>query len=56
MAGFCKQNLEVKTMKLQCKYCKIVFICETFEQVGQVQTTQCYVTREGLTHDLKAVK
>jgi len=43
-------------MKLQCRYCKIMFICETFEQIAGIQGQQCYITRTGVTHELKKVK
>lgn len=42
-------------MKLECRFCKIIFICETFEQVAQVQTEDCYITRTGIKHELKAL-
>lgn len=42
-------------MKLFCKYCKIQFECSTFEQVASIQNAQCYITRDGITHDLRAV-
>jgi len=41
-------------VKLICRFCKILFICETFEQVGGIQNEQCYITREGITHSLTA--
>lgn len=43
-------------MKLSCRFCKIVFECETFEQIAGVQNEQCYITRPGITHELKKVK
>jgi len=42
-------------MKLICRYCKIVFDCETFEQVAGIQSAQCYITRSGVTHSLVGV-
>jgi len=42
-------------MKFVCRFCKILFVCETFEQVGGIQMTQCYITRKGITHSLQAV-
>lgn len=42
-------------MKLFCRFCKILFICDTFEQIGGIQNEQCYITREGITHSLQAV-
>lgn len=42
-------------MKLVCRFCKILFICETFEQIGGIQATQCYITRQGITHSLQAI-
>jgi len=41
--------------KLQCRFCKIIFECETFEQVAMIQTEQCYITRPGITHSLVGV-
>ena len=43
-------------MKLQCRFCKIGFDCETFEQVAMIQNQQCFITREGIKHELKAIK
>lgn len=42
-------------MKLRCKYCKIVFECEDFEQVKGIQNEQCYITRIGVCHSLNEV-
>lgn len=43
-------------MKLRCRFCKIVFTCESFEQVAMIQNEQCFITRRGIHHELKAVK
>ncbi len=42
-------------MKFKCKYCKIVFNCSTFEEIEKHKKTQCFITRKGVTHDLKAI-
>jgi len=39
-------------MRLRCSFCKIVFECETFEQVAMIQTQQCFITLRGITHKL----
>ena len=39
-------------MKLRCTYCKIVFECNTFEQVAMIQNEQCYITIRGVKHKL----
>jgi len=49
-------GIEGYSMKLSCRFCKIVFECETFEQIAGVQGEQCYITRPGITHELKKVK
>jgi len=41
--------------KMRCRYCKIVFECETFEQVAMIQNEQCYITRKGINHQLVGV-
>ena len=43
-------------MKLECRFCKIQFICESFEQIAMVQNEDCYITRIGIKHDLRAIK
>jgi len=43
-------------MKLQCRFCKIIFTCESFEQVAMIQTQDCFITRMGIKHELKAIK
>lgn len=44
-----------KKIKLRCRYCKIHFQCETFEQVAMIQNEQCYITRVGVNHQLVGV-
>lgn len=44
------------TIKLRCRYCKIQFKCESFEQVAMIQNEQCYITRVGVSHALVGVK
>jgi len=40
---------------LRCRFCKIRFECEDFEQVAGVQSSQCYIMRDGITHSLQGV-
>jgi len=40
---------------LRCRFCKIQFECEDFEQVAGVQSSQCYIMRDGITHSLVGV-
>jgi len=42
-------------MKFQCRYCKIVFECSTFEECRAIQDEQCFVTLRGITHSLKGL-
>jgi len=39
-------------MKFKCRYCKLVFECTTFDEVREVQNTQCWVTMRGVTHSV----
>ena len=46
-------------MKFKCRFCKLVFECETFEILEDYQEfpvtklSQCWITRRGIPHDLK---
>jgi len=42
-------------MRLACRYCKIIFDCPDFEAVAAIQASQCYITRDGITHQLSEV-
>ena len=42
-------------MNFKCKYCQLRFEIEHFQEIVKVNNTQCYVTRKGVNHDLKAV-
>lgn len=42
-------------IKFQCRYCKIIFEAQTFEQVSMIQMQQCFITRLGINHSLKGV-
>jgi len=42
-------------MKFECRYCGIMFVAVTFEQITTIQDTQCYITMNGVNHDLTAV-
>jgi len=42
-------------MKMKCKYCSIIFMVATFDQIEHIQETQCYITMNGVNHSLKAV-
>jgi len=46
---------EAVFMKFKCKYCSIIFSAATFEQIEYIQDSQCYVTMNGVNHDLTAV-
>lgn len=41
-------------MKFKCKFCSLIFDCETFEEYTKHNSTQCWVTIKGVPHDLKA--
>jgi len=40
-------------MRMICRFCKIVFECSTFAQIGMVQGEDCYITRTGIKHELR---
>ena len=40
---------------MRCRYCKIQFECESFEQVAMIQNEQCYITKRGVNHQLVGV-
>ena len=46
-------------MKFQCRYCKIEWVIELdghgFERIFELQAQECYVTRRGVCHELRAV-
>ncbi len=39
-------------MKFQCRYCKIIWELESFEECRKIQDQQCFVTVKGITHSL----
>jgi len=42
-------------MNFRCKYCNIIWTVELFDEIREIQDTQCFVTMNGVNHDLKAV-
>ncbi len=40
-------------MKFECRFCKIVFECKTWEDCQKIQSEQCFVTMKGVTHSLR---
>jgi hypothetical protein len=46
---------EALFMNFQCKYCNIIWTVELFDEIREIQDTQCFVTMNGVNHDLKAV-
>ena len=42
-------------MEFECKYCKIRWTIDHFNQLKKVQSEQCYITMKGINHELKAV-
>jgi len=42
-------------MNFQCKYCNLIWTVELFDEIREIQDTQCFVTMNGVNHDLKAV-
>ena len=42
-------------MRLRCTFCKTVYDCPDFEAVAAIQSQQCFITRQGVTHKLAEV-
>tara|TARA_B100000470_G_scaffold178427_1_gene142925 strand:- start:28 stop:207 length:180 start_codon:yes stop_codon:yes gene_type:complete len=40
-------------IRMVCRFCKIVFEVQDFEQIKQVQSEDCYITRTGIKHELR---
>jgi len=40
-------------MKFECKYCKLIFECLSWEDAAEIQSQQCWVTVRGVTHSLR---
>ncbi len=40
-------------MRMYCRFCKIIFEVQSFEQIKQVQSEDCYITRIGVKHELR---
>lgn len=40
-------------MRMVCRFCRIVFECDTFEQIAMIQNEDCYITRRGIKHGLR---
>ncbi len=46
-------------MKFKCKFCKIIFTIETFDELEEFRAipvtkkSQCFITRKGVPHNLK---
>ena len=40
-------------LRMYCRFCKIVFEVQDFEQIAQVQTQDCFITRVGIKHELR---
>jgi hypothetical protein len=43
-------------MRFFCRYCGIHWELTEFQEIEDIQATQCYITVKGVTHDLKAVR
>ena len=47
------------TIKFKCKFCKIIFTIETFDELEEFRAipvtkkSQCFITRKGVPHNLK---
>ena len=40
-------------MKFECRYCKLIFECLSWEDAAEIQSQQCWVTVRGVTHSLR---
>ena len=38
--------------KFSCRFCKIEFACETFDQIRAIQDEDCFVRPAGFRHEL----
>jgi len=42
-------------VKFECRFCKLRFEVESWEECNKIQSTQCYVTIKGVSHSLVGV-
>ena len=40
-------------IRMVCRFCKIVFEVQSFEQIADVQGQDCFITRIGIKHELR---
>ena len=40
-------------IRMVCRFCKIVFEVQSFEQIHDVQGQDCFITRVGIKHELR---
>ena len=40
-------------VRMVCRFCKIVFEVQSFEQIAHIQGEDCFITRPGIKHELR---
>jgi hypothetical protein len=40
-------------LRMVCRFCKIVFEVQSFEQIHHIQGEDCFITRQGIKHELR---
>ncbi len=40
-------------IRMKCRYCGIIFEVDTFVQIEQVQSQDCFITLAGIKHALR---
>jgi hypothetical protein len=40
-------------LRMICRFCKIVFEVQSFEQIHHIQGEDCFITRQGIKHELR---